>query len=127
MKLTDYLNAINYTKESLMDTEDEFVEKQYPAFVVNRCLSYFVDTVFHANMMNQFPHIDNKLQFDYYTNSIRKKKRFSKWLKKEEDDSLSLIKEYFDYSNEKAEEAKRILSEDDIENIRREMFKGGKA
>ena len=82
MKLGDYLKAINYTKEKLMDTEDESVEKEYPAFVINRCLSYFVDTIALANEMNKRPLLQNKLQFDFLLNIVRVKKFLSKNLEK---------------------------------------------
>ena len=97
MKLSDYLNAINYTKESLMDTEDEQVEKEYTPFVINRCMSYFVDTILYANVMNENPHISSNMQFDYLSNSVRKRKRFSKWLKKEMSDDIEIIKEKYNY------------------------------
>ena len=82
MKLSDFLTAINYTKESLFDTEDEMVQKDYVPFIINRCLSYFPDTIFHANEMNKLNHTEKRLQFDYLRNAIRKRKRYSKWLKK---------------------------------------------
>ena len=126
MKLTDYLNSINYTKENLLDTEDELVEKQYTPFVVNRCLSYFPDTIIHSNIMNENCHIDKKMQYDYYLSSIRKRKRFSKWLKQEESEKIDTIKEYFGYSNEKAKDIEDLISDSDIEKMRQSMFKGGK-
>jgi len=126
MKLTDYLNSINYTKENLLDTEDELVEKQYTPFVVNRCLSYFPDTIIHSNIMNENSHIDKKMQYDYYLASIRKRKRFSKWLKREESDKIETIKEYFGYSNQKAKEVEDLISDSDLESMRESMFKGGK-
>ena len=126
MKLTDYLNSINYTKENLLDTEDELVEKQYTPFVVNRCLSYFPDTIIHSNIINENSHIDKKMQYDYYLASIRKRKRFSKWLKREESDKIETIKEYFGYSNQKAKEVEDLISDSDLESMRESMFKGGK-
>ena len=126
MKLTDYLNSINYTKENLLDTEDELVEKQYTPFVVNRCLSYFPDTIIHSNIMNENSHIDKKMQYDYYLASIRKRKRFSKWLKREESDKIETIKEYFGYSYPKAKEVEDLISDSDLESMRESMFKGGK-
>ena len=99
MKLGDYLNAINHSKKRLLDTDDEFVEKQYAPYVVNRCLSYFPDTIFHANQMNCIPSMDKKMHFDYLLNIIRKRKRFSKWLKAEGDSSnIEVVKEYYNYS-----------------------------
>ena len=126
MKLTEYLNSINYTKENLLDTEDEQVEKGYTPFVVNRCLSYFPDTIIHSNIMNENCHVDKKMQYDYYLSSIRKRKRFSKWLKQEESEKIDTIKEYFGYSNEKAKDIEDLISDSDIENMRQSMFKGGK-
>ena len=125
MKLTNYLNAINYTKEALLDTDDESVEKNYVPYVVNRCLSYFPDTILHTNLVNQLPNTDKKMQFDFLRTAIRKKKRFSKWLKNENPDNLELVKEYFGYSNRKAIEALSILSESDISEIRKLMNTGG--
>ena len=125
MKLTEYLNAINYTKESLMDTEDDQVEKQYVPFVINRCLSYFIDTVIHANLMNHFSSTDKKLQFDYYRGAIRKRKRFSKWQKKEIIDNLEIVKNYYNYSNQKATEIMELLSDEDIEEMRIYLSGGG--
>ena len=125
MKLTDYLNAINYSKKNLMNTDDEMVERKYPAYVVNRCMSYFPDTILHANEMNRLCHLDNEMQFTYYLHSLRKRKRFSKWLKKEESDDLSIVKQYFGYNNKRAEEALSILSDIDIQSIRAEMNTGG--
>jgi len=125
MKLTDYLNAINYTKDSLMNTEDESVEKEYVPFVVNRCLSYFPDTVLHSNEINKLNHLEKKLQFDYFRLSLRKRKRFSKWFKKEDPEELNMIKSHFKYSNKRAKEALSILSSEDIKNIKRNTYEGG--
>ena len=119
MKLGDFLTAINYTKESLFDTEDEMVQKDYVPFIINRCLSYFPDTILHANEMNKFNHLEKRLQFDYLKHAIRKRKRYSKWLKDETSKDLDLIKRSFNYSNRKAKEALSILSEEDIENIKK--------
>jgi len=119
MKLGDFLTAINYSKESLFDTEDELVEKEYVPFIINRCLSYFPDTILHANEMNKLSHLEKRLQFDYLQNSIRKRKRYSKWLKNEESKDLELIKKNFGYSNQKAKDALSILSEKDIESIKK--------
>ena len=119
MKLSDFLTAINYTKESLFDTEDEMVQKDYVPYIINRCLSYFPDTILHANEMNKFNHLEKRLQFDYLKHAIRKRKRYSKWLKDETSKDLDLIKRSFNYSNRKAKEALSILSEEDIENIKK--------
>jgi len=125
MKLGEYLNAINYTKEPLMDTEDEQVEKKYAPFIINRCLSYFIDTVIHANEINRFSSADKKMQFDYYRGAIRKRKRFSKWQKKEITDKLETVKEYYGYSNTKATEIMDLLNDEEIEQMRVYLTGGG--
>jgi len=117
MKLGEYLNAINHTKETLLDTDDESVEKEYTPFIVNRCLSYFTDTIFHVNEMNRYSNIDKKLQFDYLSNSIRKRKRFSKWMKTENIKQLEVIKRHYNYSYQKAKEVLSFFSEEDIKEL----------
>ena len=125
MKLTEYLNAVNYTKEPLMDTEDEQVEKKYAPYVINRCLSYFVDTVIHANEMNRVSSCDKKMQFDYYRSAIRKRKRFSKWLKNEMSEDFFVVKEYYNYSNSKTKEVMNLLKPEDIDYMRTYLSGGG--
>jgi len=125
MKLSEYLNAINYTKESLLDTDDESVEKEYTPFVVNRCLSYFIDTVLYVNEMNQRAHSPKKMQFDYLLHSIRKNKRYSKWLKRESEENLELVKQFYGYSDRRAREVIDMLSEDDLNWIRNKLETGG--
>jgi len=125
MKLGDYLSSINYTKKPIMDTEDELVEKKYLPFIVNKCLSYFPDTIMQVNEMNFHSHIDKKMQFDFLSKTIRKSKRYSPWMKEELPDNIEIIKEYFGYNNRKAKEALEILSEEDIENMKISLSKGG--
>jgi len=123
-KLGDFLNSINQTKVNIMD-EDALTEKEYPPFVVNRTLSYFLDTIMYANEINTHHHADNKLQFDYLLNSIRSKRRFSRWLKPDENKNLDVIKEYYGYSNQKAKDALNILTEDQLSLLNERMEKGG--
>ncbi len=125
MKLGEYLTAINYSKESLMDTEDDWVEKKYQPYIINRCLSYFPDTIIQANQMNRYSDLDKKLQFDYLLNSLRKRKRFSKWAKDEQSEDFEIVKQYFGYNNRKTKEVMDLLSEDDIQNIKEDLFTGG--
>ena len=125
-ELKDYLNAINYTKEPLMDTEDEIWEKKYPPFIINKALSGFPDTIMYANEMNQNHHLDKKLQFDFLLNSIRKRKRFTPWLKANKVSNLEYVKEFYGYSNEKAKSALTILTNEQIKQIKTSLNKGGK-
>ena len=120
----DFANSINYTKENLM--VDDWSEKQYNAFIINKSLSHGIDTVVAANEMNARPHLDAKLQYDFLCGFVRKKKRFNKWWKPEKEENLEIIKEYFGYSNVRAQEALRLLSEADIEAIKGLLKRGGK-
>lgn len=120
----DFANSICYSKENLM--VDDWSEKQYSPFIVNKHLSYGSDTVTAANEMNSRPHIDHKLQYDFLKSIIRKKKRFNKWLKPEQEENMELVQQYFGYSKTKALDALRILSEDDLFLMRKRLNKGGK-
>ena len=117
----DYVNSINSTKVDLM--QDGQGESGYVPFIVNKSLSYFPETVMHANLMNVNQHLDKKLQFHYLLNSVRPGKRFAKWLKKDGDD-LELIQQYYGYSTEKAQQALRILSKQQISLIRTKLTQG---
>jgi len=123
----DYVNAINHNKRDLMtgSANDDLAEKSYVPFIVNKSLSYFPDTIFHANEMNKLNHLDFKLQFHYLLNSIRSQKRFAKWVKKDELNDLGVVKEYYGYNNERATEALSILSSKQIQIIREKLEKGG--
>jgi hypothetical protein len=117
MQLKDFLKSINDTKENLIDA-DSNCERLYPPFIVNRCLSYFTDTILYSNEMNMNHQIDHKMQYDYYINSVRKRKRFSRWLKNESTDDLDLIKFHYKYSDIKAKEALSILGSEGVQKIR---------
>ena len=120
----DFINAINFTKKNLIT--DEETEKAYQPFLVNRTLSHFRDTVLYANEMNINHHLDSALQNQFYINIIRKKRRFSKWVKPSEIESLEVIKENYGYSNEKAKSALSILNDEQIKTIMNSLDKGGK-
>ena len=124
MELKDYLNSINYNKKALMDN-DEKAEKVYPPYIVNRCFSFFLDTIFHANVVNCNWTLDKKLQFDFYRLSIRKNKRFSPWVKKEADGDVDLIKQAYGYTEQKAREVLNILRPEDLQKIRKSLDTGG--
>ena len=125
-ELKDYLNAINQTKEPLMDTEDEQWEKKYPPFIVNKCVSPFPDTIMLLNEINQLPHLDSKLQFDFLINSLRPRKRYTPWLKAKKLENLEYVKEFYGFNNEKAKAALDILNDEQISYIKRKLYKGGK-
>ena len=107
-------------------SEDEFWEKRYPAFIVNKALSAFAECVLYVNEMNRLHHLDKRLQFQFFLNSIGPKKRFSKWLRSNKIKNLEYVKEYYGYSNEKAKQALDILDDAEIEYIKRIINRGGK-
>lgn len=124
MNVFDFVNAINFGKQDLF--EDPQAEKEYNAFLINRALSYFADTVMYANEMNRQT-IPKRWQFDFLRNAIPKRKRFSKWAKKEPLPSdIDVVCEFYGYSTERAIEAISILSPDQLEAIRVSMSRGGK-
>jgi hypothetical protein len=125
-ELKDYLNAINQSKEPLLDSEDEQWTKKYPPYIVNKCLAPFPDTIQLVNEMNQLPHLDKKLQFDFLINSLRPRKRFTPWMKAKKLDNLEYVKEYYGYSNEKAKTALEILNDEQISAIKKKLNKGGR-
>ncbi len=120
----EYLNAINDTKKDIM--VDDIAEKGYSSYMINRGLSYFNDTVLFANEMNRNHHLDHRLQFDFYINIIRKRKRFSKWMKPEVVSDVEVVKEYYGYSNEKARQALTLLTKDQINALEKKVSKGGR-
>ena len=124
MELKDWLNSINFTKENLIE-EDSSLIKDYPPYIVNRCLSGHLDTVMFANEMNKFPNLDKDLQYHFFLNTLRKKKRFSPWLRKDKVTDLEIIKQYYGYSNEKALNALKILTPDQINFIKQRLDIGG--
>lgn len=125
MKLGDFLTAINYSKETLLDDENNLNEKDYTPYVVNRCLSYFPDTILQSNQMNALPSIQKKMHFDYLRLSVRQRKRFSKWLKDEENEVIAMLKQVYNYSHKTAKEVVPLLSENDIKVLRDLTFIGG--
>ena len=125
-ELKEYLNAINTTKEKLMDSEDEAWTKKYPAFIVNKCLAPFPDTIQFVNEINMRSHLDNKLQFDFLLNTLRPRKRYTAWLKASKVINLQYVKEYYGYNNEKAKSALDVLNDEQIQFIKDRLNKGGK-
>jgi hypothetical protein len=123
----DYINAISHTKKNLIrDSEDPVrAEKDYNSYLINKGLSYFIDTILFANEMNSHHHLDAKLQNDYLINTIRPKKRFAKWVKKLSEDDLEVVKIHYGYNDEKARQALSILSDDQLALIKKKQEKGG--
>ena len=121
----EYLNAINHTKERLLDSEDEEWEKKYPPFIVNKCVYPFQDTIMLVNEINQLPHLDKKLQFDFLLNSIRSRKRFTPWIEASRIEDLEYVKEYYGYSNDKAKQDLDILKDEQIDTVKQKLRKGG--
>ncbi len=123
IELKDWLNSINFTKENLM--EDPNVKKDYPPYIINRCLSGHLDCVMFANEMNKYSFLDKDLQYSFYLNTLRKKKRFSPWLRKDKVTDLEIVKQYYGYSNEKASQALKILTPEQINFIKQRLDIGG--
>lgn len=124
MKIKEFVDSINYNKKPLLDN-DEKAEKLYPSYLVNKNFSNFTDTIFYANEMNCYWELDKKMQFDFLRLGIRKKKRFSPWIKKQNDDDVEIIKHAYAYNNKKAEEVLNILGPGDINKIKESLNLGG--
>ena len=124
-ELKEWLNSINTGKNNLIDEEPD-LEKQYPSYIVNRCMSGHIDAILLANEMNKRPNLPKKLQYDFFLNSIRKRKRYSPWLRKEQIENLELVKKYYGYSNEKAKQVLNILTREQLSFIRDRLETGGK-
>ena len=123
-ELKDWLNSINFNKDDLT-SEDPDCIKEYPSYIVNRCLSGHLDTILYANEMNLHPNLDKDMQYQFFLNSLRKRKRFSHWLRKDKVDNLNIIKKYYGYSNEKALQALRLLTQQQLDYIKKRLDTGG--
>jgi len=124
-QLKDYLYSINQSKKNILD-EDPDAVKKYPSYIVNRCLSSFTDTVLYANEMNKNSHLPNKMQYVFFLNSVKPWKRFSPWARKDSIDYLDVVKEYYGYNDDKALQALRILTKNQLDKITYLLRKGGK-
>lgn len=125
IELKDWLNSINYTKKNLLEGNPELV-KSYPAYVINKCLSAHIDSILYANAMNEYYTLDLDMQYSFFLNSLRKGKRFSPWIKKENIEDLECISEYYNYSLEKASQVLKILTKEQISYIKQQLDKGGR-
>ena len=124
-ELKEYLNSINLTKENLMETDDPMWEKKYYPFIINKCVAPFNDTIMLVNEMNMRHHLDTKLQYNFLLNTIRPNKRYAPWVKADKLKNLDYVKEYYGYSNEKASQALKILTNEQINFIKQRLDVGG--
>ena len=124
-ELKDWLNSINFNKNNLIE-EDPSVIKDYAPYIVNRCLSGNLDCIMFVNEMNKYSFLDKDMQYTFYLNTLRKKKRFSPWLRKDKVTDLQSVKQYYGYSNEKASQALKILSKQQLEYIKQRLETGGR-
>ena len=126
MKPFDFVNSVNFTKKNMMrgTANDELAEKSYVPYLTNKALSYHTDTLLYANEINSLHHLDNKLQYEFYLNTLRKKKRFAKWAKADISNDLEMIQSYFNYSITKAKAALSILSDQQLQEIRERCTRG---
>ena len=123
-QIKDWLNSINFTKENLIE-EDPSVKKDYSPYIINRCLSGNLDCILFVNEMNKYSFLDKDMQYSFYLNTLRKKKRFSPWLRKDKVTDLEIIKQYYGYSNEKASQALKKLTPEQIKFIKQRLETGG--
>ena len=124
MELKDWLNSINQTKNTLID-EAPSIETEYPPYIINRCYSGHLDAIMFANEMNMYNFLPKKMQYDFFINTLRVKKRFSPWLRKDEIKDLDYVKRYYGYSNEKAKQILKILSKEQLNFIKSKFETGG--
>ena len=118
----DFVKSVTYTKKDIMH---DLNESEYDSFIINRALAYYQDCILYANEMNRRFEISARLQYHYLLNTIRKRKRFAKWIKPEKISDLKIVMEYYKVSRAKAEEYLNIISQKEIEILRRKMNKGG--
>jgi hypothetical protein len=123
-ELKDWLNSVNQTKNNLLEENPEAV-KEYAPYIINRCLSGSIDCILFANEMNINHHLDKDMQYSFYLNTLRKKKRFTPWLRKDKVTDLECVKRYYGYSNEKASQALKILTKEQINFIKQRLEIGG--
>ena len=125
MELKDWLNSLNFTKENLLE-DDPHLAKEYPPYIINRCFSGHMDAVMYAQEMNKYHFLDKDIQYNFFINIVRKRKRFSPWIRKDKNSDLEFVKQYYEYSTEKASQIMKILSNEEIEFIKKRLDKGGK-
>jgi len=122
-ELKDWLNSVNFSKTNLLK-EDPAAIKDYNPFVMNRLLSGDIDSIMYANEMNMNHHLNKELQYSFYLNSLRKRKRYSSWIRKDTIKDIEYVKTYYGYNNEKAEQALKILNKTQIDFIKQRLETG---
>jgi hypothetical protein len=127
MKPFDYINAVSDNKKNIMvGTEnDDLAEKSYNPYLTNKSLSYHADAILYVNEINQHANLDNKLQFDYYLHGLPKKKRFSKWAKKDENEDIEIISQWYGCNYSKAAEILSLINKNTLDLIKQKLQKGG--
>ena len=123
-ELKDWLNSINFNKTNLIE-DDPSIIKDYAPYIINRCLSGNIDSILFVNEMNKYSFLDKDMQYNFFIHSVRKSKRFSPWAKKSTNPDLDIVKQYYNYSTEKAEQALKLLSKEEIQVIRSKLSVGG--
>ena len=123
-KLKNWLDSVNFSKRNIVE-EDGAEIKTYVPFLMNRILSGHLDCIMFVNEMNKYPDLDKDMQYSFYLNTLRKKKRFSPWLRKDKVTDLEIVKQYYGYSNEKASNALKILTPEQINFIKQRLDIGG--
>ena len=124
-ELKDWLNSINFTKKNLLEEDPDCI-REYAPYIINRCLSGHIDCIMFVNEMNKYHFLDKDMQYSFYINILRKRKRFSPWIRKDKLSDLDCVKSYYGYNNEKAQQALKILSNEQIEFIKQRLETGGK-
>ena len=124
MELKDWLNSLNFTKENLISDEPHLA-KEYPPYIINRCMSGHMDSVMYAQEMNKYHFLDKDLKYNFYLNTLRTRKRFSPWIRKDKVSDLDYVKRYYGYSNEKASQVMKILTPEQIAYIKQRLETGG--
>jgi cytochrome c peroxidase len=124
MELKDWMNSINFTKNNLLE-ENTDIMREYPPFIINKCLSHHIDSILYVNEMNRYHFLDKDMQYLFYLNSLRKRKRYSPWIHKDKIKDLENVKKYYGYSDEKARQALQILRKDQLAFIKSKFETGG--
>jgi len=124
MELKDWLNSINFSKNNLLEESPELI-KEYSPYIINKCLSSHIDCILFANEMNMYHQLDKDMQYSFYLNTLRKRKRFSPWLRKDRIKDLECVKKYYGFNDEKASQALKILNKTQLDFIKKRLETGG--